>query len=236
MAEKGIIFSTEMVKAVLDGKKTQTRRVIKGADTNWEFCNLNNNAAMTKVNKSGEEYPKEVDGLWATFEREGNPQFPMFKSKYQPGDILYVKEKWRTHCNFDGEYCYYADDHVCKDDGCKWKSPMFMPRAAARILLRVERVGGERLQDISANDCIAEGICPPPYYKPEYTTYEIMPMTCNALKGEYARVWNKINGKKDGGAYLWVNNPWVWVYEFKLSNNACHMPTNRHLKKGRAMY
>ena len=89
---------------------------------------------------------------------------------------------------------------------------MFMPRAAARIFLRVERVGVERLQDISAADAKAEGVSIANAVMRGGYGGDDSPHWREA----YAELWDSINDKKDGGAYLWVNNCWVFVYEFEV--------------------
>ena len=91
---KPILFNTEMVKAILDGRKTVTRRVVKGAKPDWVLDHIGDHEAMTKVRADGEEYPVDVPGLWATFEQDGLPEYPMVKAPCQPGDILWVRETW----------------------------------------------------------------------------------------------------------------------------------------------
>lgn len=94
MSIKPILFNTEMVRAILDGRKTCTRRVVKGAEAQWCFLGLDDNATMIKTRANGEEYPIEVEGLWATFDGQDRyPDYPMIKSPYEPGDILWVRVK-----------------------------------------------------------------------------------------------------------------------------------------------
>lgn len=92
---KPILFNIDMVRAILRQQKSVTRRIVKGADPIWSFDRLGTNVAMTKVGKDGEEYPVEMPGLWAVFEGDGYPEYPMKKAPYQPGDILYVRETWQ---------------------------------------------------------------------------------------------------------------------------------------------
>lgn len=198
--EKPILFSTEMVKAILKGRKTQTRRVIKGAlpDHEYEFM---------------------PDG-WVRIDKSTNA---LIKCPYgQPDDILWVRETWyyENHMYDPSEgdalhrYVYKADnpDYPVNTGVGKhgWRPSIHMPRAAARLFLRVKNVRVERLQEINAKDIIAEGT---PYDR------EIYKMPCNIenagetyLKGCFLRLWNNINAKR---GYGWEVNPWVWVIELE---------------------
>jgi hypothetical protein len=222
MAEKPILFSTKMVKAILDGGKTQTRRVIKGTNSeNFEFISLTTDPEITAIDKNGNEYPRKENGLWAEFIDKGDyapVDFPMFKSRYQVGDILWVRETWCKLYDLDGtdkiiagtDNYYYAVDNptfpynrFLRDNGTykdypAWRSSMFMPRAAARIFLRLTDVRAERLQDISEADAHAEGMDSPGY-----------PII------QFKDLWSELNDHRNDGAYSWDNNPWVWVISFE---------------------
>lgn len=170
MAVKPILFSTEMVRAILDKRKTVMRRVIKGADPDWSFTGLSNDIEIIGCDRYGMEYPKRVDGVWATFEGwNGYTDYPCFKAPYQPGDILYVRETWQfvpctdcradaacaehpqtyetQACVYDGCYLYLADYPQVDAKKVYWHPSIHMPREAARIFLRVKNVRVERLQD-----------------------------------------------------------------------------------------
>jgi len=140
VSERPILFSGPMVRAILEGRKSQTRRVIK-----------THSPAYIERWKGAEGWDKEC-------------------SYGQPGDLLWVRETWRRHIvsppnvdariprkRFDLGVRYRADGHLM-DDGKKWKSPIHMPRWASRLTLRITGVRVERLQEISGEDCIAEGI------------------------------------------------------------------------------
>jgi hypothetical protein len=203
---KPIIFSTPMVKAILDGRKTQTRRVIKVDDApeNWKIS-----IAGTSIVRA-EPYDVKLP-------------------RYAIGNILWVREKWRT---VDYEYCdgkwsasiEYADgirgprvfyydnsdvgipvDSIYSQTG--WHSPIFMPRDAARIFLRVKNVRVERVQDITEEDAKAEGCI-------DGKSKDVLKFDLTA-RDVFAKLWNSINAKR---GYRWETNPWVWVYEFEKIN------------------
>ncbi|WP_042886390.1 hypothetical protein [Cupriavidus necator] len=232
MRELPILFSGAMVRAILDGRKTQTRRVVKpkrgwpidfvgggpvgGPDWNdpacWGFEDLN--TAIWWLLKS--------DG-------DGSEQIPCPHG--QPGDRLWVREtffafgRWETRfsekkgrdewhfvdmtLNMDRIY-QYADPtpdnarHRSSVTPAWWKRPaIHMPRAASRILLDVGGVRGERLNDCSDADAIAEGCAGGHGSIPAYP-YSATPHE------HYRWLWDSING-----AGAWDANPWVWVVEFK---------------------
>lgn len=191
-----ILFSDEMVRAILDGRKTQTRRVIK--DTGF-YC-----------------IDEDVHGESAERERKALAAHCPYGA---PGDRLYVKEAWcqktddgrfiyNADGNVDSTCCHYRADgvEVFKDDGdggaeftkagylaSPWASPRFMPKRVARIWLEIVDVRVERLQDISEEDAKAEGVQ--------------IGGTPATYRGGFAALWDAINGKK----CPWKDNPWVWV-------------------------
>ncbi len=191
MAEKPILFSTDMVQAILEGRKTQTRRVVKGLPINQSDYDL---GIIKRDNGSLTGYGFE-------------------KIPYQPGDILWVRETWaRLNGDYrpdnNGKIYIYKADHVTGNDGpdlIRWRPSIHMPREAARLFLTVKDVRVERLQDISEDDARAEG-CHAPCY--------------DAITGEehsdnrtmFKIVWNSLNAKPE---YTWESNPWVWVIIFE---------------------
>ena len=190
---KPILFNTEMVRAILDGRKTQTRRVIKGLDV----------LSFYRAEPSEDAY--EALGKWDFFYGwlEGGVMFDAcasVKAPYSIGDILWVRETW-NHVKFglgDWHYEYRAD----YDDTSKWRNGSFaqwrpsihMPRDAARIFLRVTDVRVERLQDIDDDGVVAEGL-------------EIGAM--------FDELWNRNLSKSDRAKFGWAANPWVWVIKFE---------------------
>ena len=186
---KPIIFSTPMVQAILDGKKTQTRRVIKVDDApeNWKISIAGTSIVRTE--------PYDV-------------KLP----RYAAGDVLWVREAWCKNENPNspnyGGYEYYADYEGAHCQSLiKWRSPIFMPREAARLFLKVKTVRVERLQDITEEDAKAEGCI-------DGKSKDVLEFDLTA-RDVFAKLWNSINAKR---GYGWETNPWVWVIEFERIN------------------
>ena len=190
---KPILFNTEMVRAILDGRKTQTRRVVKSLDR----------LSFYRAEPSEDAY--EALGKWDFFYGwlEGGVMFDAcasVKAPYSIGDILWVRETW-NHVKFglgDWHYEYRAD----YDDTSKWRNGSFaqwrpsihMPRDAARIFLRVTDVRVERLQDINDDGVVAEGL---------------------EIGAQIDELWNRTLSKSSRDMFGWDANPWVWVIEFE---------------------
>jgi len=234
--ERPILFSAPMVRAILDGKKTQTRRVVKG---------------LPAVSLAGDVAPVTDGKRWAIsrsrLDHRGGAAWPadpkpgLLCPYGKPGDRLWVKE---THAFIEGgeydplngdyhdiysvggpvkphEYAlaYRADDawqDTCNSEGITWRPSIFMPRWASRITLEVTGVRVERLQDISGEDAVSEGISIP------RCTCEVCVRSstmctadASAAAMEYRTLWESIHGP---GA--WDANPWVWVVSFKRAEEA----------------
>ena len=194
MSMKPILFNTEMVRAILDGRKTCTRRVIKPQP--YGKCTY----PLGFVTDSTEK--KEV-GCFGFGVDECGGSIQYAKPSYQPGDILYVRETWK---NAPNGY-YYYEDWQRNDiaDVTKWKPSIHMPKEAARIWLEVTNVRVERLQEITTNQIEQEGV------ETEY------PHVLNGEEKQYAfqNLWNSTIKKSDLDFYGWDANPWVWVIEFE---------------------
>lgn len=189
MAIKPILFNTEMVRAILDGRKTCTRRLVKPQpDEKYTF-------PLGFVTDSTEK--KEVGCFgFAANEYGGSIQYVKPPYRYAPGDILYVRETWKKAPN---GYYYYEDwqrDDIA--DVTKWKPSIHMPKEAARIWLKVTDVRVERLQDMTDDDAEAEGCF-------DYTSTAL----------GFPDVWDSTIKKSDLDSYGWDANPWVWVIEFE---------------------
>lgn len=220
---KPILYSTDMVQALQQGRKTMTRRT-----QGLEEINKQPDAYSVATVNIG-EYVFEVRSQKSDVGSFDSMTDVTVRSKYQKGDILWVREKFSIHGHTTRHFIYRAD--VCGDhdlpDGCKWKPSIHMPKAAARIFLKVTNVRVERLQQISEEDAVAEGILylesMQPYtmgYK-LYGDHEISDiLERKAVTGtsieSFETLWDMINGK---GAFDF--NPWVFVYEFEvLDRNA----------------
>ena len=203
---KPILFSTEMVQAILEGRKTQTRRIIKpqpkeGIITTAFDFKKGFYASKIKIEENPDRF--EITKL--------------FKPKYQTGDILWVRESFAKPpiYAFGVKYIYKAGFN---ESICGWKPSIHMPKEAARIFLEVTNVRVERLKDISEEDAIAEGI---DKKGDLYFNYFESKLLGKGLPKEYfykeiskvsfMSLWSKINGIDS-----WKANPWVWVYEFKV--------------------
>lgn len=196
MAIKPILFNTEMVRAILDGRKDATRRIVKGFipdDAVWGYT------AFT---------PKGYISCRGTFADGYGEKF--FKLPCEPGDILYVRETWKKAPNG----YYYYEDWQRNDiaDVTKWKPSIYMPKEAARIWLKVTNVRVERLQEMTFKDFKAEGIYDDYKTYSEIYTDHLRQM---AYPKVFARLWNSTIKKADLDRYGWEANPYVWVISFE---------------------
>ncbi len=214
MKQIPILFSTPMVQAILDGRKTQTRRLIKPQP----------NGALHDVNM----------GYWSEF--PDNLKHAYIKCPYgKPGDVLWVRETYRHYMELESEkrIVEYAADgaaeqlplcdgdgfHIFNKDGSEkmvpWIPSIHMPKSACRIYLQITDIRVERLQDISEEDAKAEGVL---YYGDESGDYK--DYTYNDVYGDdwgvttakksFGTLWESINGPES-----WNANPWVWVISFE---------------------
>lgn len=221
MTERPILFNTEMVRAILEGRKTQTRRLIRpqyrGPETGF-FINYR----VVDDAFSGIDY-HDGDGR-----RTRSMRWPCY-----PGDVLWVRETWnygyvdsnyreysepdtwfeqedpkekRTHYMACSRYWYYADAEDSRDMkelAGRWRPSIHMPREAARLFLRVKDVRSERIQSITNKDAKAEGV------------------TCATdnsgmmHRHKFRQLWDSITGPGNN----WEANPWVWVIEFERIEN-----------------
>ena len=192
---KPILFNTEMVRAILEGRKKVTRRVIL-----WDT----------------------VNGVLASSARKNCPDITdaqfvrvLCDCRYHVGDILYVREKWSVDAppigKGQGEPVYAADyterELVClAEKKFRWKPSIHMPKDMARIFLRVTDVSVERLNQITADGALMEGIAP---------NQEPMPLIRREqyYRGCFAALWDTTTNNRD--MFGWDANPWVWVVRFE---------------------
>ena len=192
-----ILFNTDMVRAILDGRKSCTRRIVKPQQLIGMLPDKCKNGAP-------EEFLKEKKLMFKPYCDMTDIELinTAYKAPYQPGDILYVRETWKKAPNG----YYYYEDWQRNDiaDVTKWKPSIHMPKEAARIWLKVTDVRGERLQEITSEQIGREGV------EVEY------PHVLNGEEKRYAfsTLWNSTVKKSDLDRYGWKANPWVWVIEF----------------------
>lgn len=210
-----ILFSTPMVQAIMDGRKTQTRRTVKTPRHKL--------AAGFKINSTmygSHKWPEAIDENERGLEGNGcNMECPYGK----PGDILWVRETWQELVlSYPNPQKYVYSANVCSPGVDKpstgWRPSIHMPFEACRIFLKVKSVRVERLQDISEDDAQAEGV--------DNWTWKDMATPQNWMdymnpKGQphfsaydsFVSLWDSINGPDS-----WDENPWVWVIEFERVN------------------
>ncbi len=205
MGIKPILFNTDMVRAILDGRKTTTRRALK--------------------------YPFEVHPNGFITKPRGHDRLCPYEPPYQPGDILYVRETWSTKrsskcvgnktekcpyescenapgpCLYD-EYIYKATDNLESSD-VTWHPSIHMPKEAARIWLKVKDVRAERLSDMKLDDFLSEGVSirPEAFNDPDNAYMQ-------ARMG-FFHIWDSTIPKGQQDLYSWAVDPWVWVIEFE---------------------
>lgn len=205
MKERPIIFSTPMVQAILDGRKSMTRRIIKGHGFDPNTMPYHD-AATYDDPKLGTQYYFKDEGFG----------YLGIKCPYgEQGDILWVRESFTpitpSKFNRNTSIYYRADAHPTKLKYFNWKPSIHMPRTAARIFLEITEIRVERLQAITRGDCMLEG-CPFPNMADGPNP-----------KDWFTELWNSIKGPDS-----WDANPWVWVITFRRIDHPItdHKPTD----------
>jgi hypothetical protein len=199
---KPILMSTPMVQAILEGRKTQTRRIIKiDEGEKIEFDNYETRKCFIIV---GKDFVKPL------------------KCKYRVGDILWVRETWaKTGDNFhddwerEGIYYFKAENPFNEKElhenyphvkgFPKWRPSIFMPKEASRIFLKLKSIRVEKLNNISGEDAMKEGV----------EVESMWPLYIGDFYRSYSKLWDEINGNGS-----WDKNPWVWVYEFERTETS----------------
>ncbi len=227
MKERPILFSAPMVRAILEGRKTQTRRVVKPIP-------------QMVTDKSITTWEGDAAALMRLFDQVGRA------CPYgQPGDRMWVRETWQGPLIDDDldsdelprneyekpEFCQYAADggptpeFMTEDDELvrRWRPSIHMPRWASRITLEITGVRVQRLHEISEEDAIAEGVHPAQGMRGEddLMVHQVVSAheglagglgTFPFPKARFVLLWDSINGKYPNN---WNANPWVWAIEFK---------------------
>ncbi len=198
MKEHGIIFSDDSVRAILEGRKTQTRRIIKPQPVvkkEWDGPHLNELGVHFWL-----AYPELPDYRYATQDRVPSlmGRDDSAKSYLRPGDRLWVREAWACDLqNLSDPFnpVFYRADGFSGEH--RWKSSIFMPRRLSRLTLDIISIRCEQLQDITIEDCKAEGF---------------RGLTDIGWRYVFGSVWNQFHEKR---GYGWNVNPWIWVISFR---------------------
>lgn len=199
-----MIFDAESVRAILDGRKTQTRRVAKPGD----------------IPPHGVGDLLWVRETWATVRFQCDPEGWIEEERdADPSEVeLHLKSersprRWRMAVRYRATYDDMGERSA--DRGFRWRSPLHMPRWTSRITLEIRDVRCERVQCINEDDAFKEGVtCPSCGYTTKDAWIQRDHRLCDGRSGTtvdaYADRWDSINGKK----HPWSSNPWVWVYRF----------------------
>lgn len=218
MSVKPILFNTDMVKVILDGRKSCTRRCVK-----YKYSNTEMKIRTDKYGTRIVEIQKDIEGETFGKNPDGSTWHKLLgyiepKAPYKKGDILYVRETWCDDKQFTkddtpGQYFYKASSP--DDLEPKWKPSIHMPKEAARIFLRVTNVRVERLQEMKDEDCEKEGL--ENFCKKCSTLFSECDTCLNdgGIKEDFKELWDSTIKKSDLATYGWDANPWVWVIEFE---------------------
>lgn len=200
MKERPILFSGPMVRVILDGRKTMTRRVVRLRA--GEIAHDGGDGSLHAV----------ANATW------GDCIERVIQCPYgEPGDLLWVRETWATteqsgaHPS-DAEMVYRATDPDWETmEGWQWRSSIFMPRWASRLTLRITSIRVERVQDITEEDARAEGA--PISHQGDRPHFSRHPVPNDTHRLGFVHIWDSINA---GRGFGWDANPWVWVIGFEV--------------------
>ena len=207
---KPILFNTDMVRAILDNRKTVTRRAVK-PQLGSECSHKGRHEFIPDDFIEGSGFTGFVCKKCGYGVCGPHFKFPVgtswIRPPYRPGDILYVRETWAAWSRVEGipPVLYYKADENAPD-GIKWRPSIHMPREAARIFLRVTNVSVAKLQDITDDDIARDFDFSPEALK--FMSKQQKNVACGVL-------WNSAIKRNDRALYGWDANPWVWVIEFE---------------------
>lgn len=212
-SNRPILFNTEMVRAILDGRKTQTRRVVRGIE--------GLNVCRAEPSEGAYESLAEWDLLCGWSHKNGMyDAVKSIRAPYAVGDVLWVRETWVNipvspggHFRIGGRY-YYKADGDRRPEGWQgaWRPSVHMPAGAARIFLKVRDIRMERLQLMDDAAAISEGFCDSP-------AEAVSPLA------RFAAQWNKTIKRDKLCKYGYYANPWVWVIDFERCEKPEGWPT-----------
>ncbi len=230
MTERGMIFNAEMVRAILDGRKTQTRRVMKPQPADDIARGVFPNPDTFGWKSSLKHKHGSITAHFCPFGK--------------PGDRIWVRETWaEAGAGAPNLKLYRANypahvpsryENVPPAEEIRWTPSIHMPRWASRILLEITDVRVERLNSISDADCIAEGIIPVPKDRDDdhqfWRDYHLSgdgTFCVHSPRESFESLWKSVRGKsfeqeEDTGPGSWQANPWVWVIEFKRIDGDDH--------------
>ncbi len=194
---KGILFSPDMIPAIIEGRKSQVRRL----------------SGLEEINKEPDKW------VYTRFDHKDSNERITVKPRYHPGETVYIKEAWATEKKYDHlpprDIPRTAHIHYMSDGVGEWpinlaigrlRSPMFLMEWMARYFEKIKSVKAERLQSISWADCLAEGII---QEGDDFCAQGTPKLRYSVPQGAYLQLWDSINKPK-------LFNPWVWRYEFEL--------------------
>lgn len=207
MADRGIIFSAAMVRALLDGRKTQTRRLLKSVPEGARY--------------SGIHYASDEPDSWFF----NSPRGPRkLRVSFEPGDRLYVREAWKVEARYDDVkgsdlprtapiYHLECPGEPTPECAGRYRQGRFMPRWASRLWLSVTDVRVQRVQEISEADAIAEGL---EWIAPgKWSVAPHMPIIGDDPRKVFSELWNSLHTKP---GETWADNPWIVAVSFTVNH------------------
>ena len=241
MADRPMIFSAPMVRALLEGRKTQTRRVQRDVpdppepDCHPQFAQRHEAPYLDSYcsERKNDTNPRGMSHWWNWWQVDDRMCLPQFRVPFAPGDRIWVREAWRACYQLDGirpaqmseyEPRRMEADGALIEPTCmmvkpgRYRHARFMPRWASRLTLHVTDVRVQRLQDISEADCIAEGVSLSPNRRPNYRVelpqrnpFEADAADSDRARSCFMRLWQSLHGPD-----VWDANPWVAALNFEV--------------------